>query len=96
MGLDTDRQAGRRAIVVAAVAPCLGCGSTPARAQGLDSAVEALWAAAPGDEADAAVVFATTDKSMKHKGISAFLVDKGTPGFTLGKKEDKLGICGRC
>ncbi len=55
MGLDTDRQAGRRAIVVAAVALCLGCGSTPARAQGLDSAVEALWAAAPGDEADDAV-----------------------------------------
>jgi butyryl-CoA dehydrogenase len=45
-------------------------------------------------EADAAVVFATTDKSKKHRGISAFLVDKDTPGFTLGKKEDKLGICG--
>ena len=38
-------------------------------------------------EADAAVVFATSDKSMKHKGISAFLVDKDTPGFTIGAKE---------
>lgn len=47
-----------------------------------------------GYEAEAAVVFATTDKSLKHKGISAFLVPKGTPGFTLGKKEDKLGIRG--
>jgi butyryl-CoA dehydrogenase len=38
------------------------------------------------------VVFATTDKSLKHKGISAFLVDMKTPGVVLGKKEDKLGI----
>lgn len=43
-------------------------------------------------EADAAVVFATTDKSMKHKGISCFLVPTDTPGFSLGTKEDKLGI----
>jgi len=45
-----------------------------------------------GYEADAAVVFATTDKSMKHRGISAFLVPKPSPGLSLGKKEDKLGI----
>ena len=43
-------------------------------------------------EADAAVVFATTDKSAKHKGISAFLVPKPIKGLELGKKEDKLGI----
>ncbi|ETN62356.1 hypothetical protein AND_005947 [Anopheles darlingi] len=47
-----------------------------------------------GYEAGAAVVFATTDKSLKHKGISAFIVPKDTPGFSLGKKEDKLGIRG--
>jgi butyryl-CoA dehydrogenase len=45
-----------------------------------------------GYEADAAIVFATTDKSLKHKGISAFLVPMPTPGLSLGKKEDKLGI----
>lgn len=45
-----------------------------------------------GYEADAAVVFATTSKALKHKGISAFLVPKNIPGFSLGKKEDKLGI----
>jgi len=45
-----------------------------------------------GYESDAAVVFATTDKSAKHKGISAFLVPKPTKGLELGKKEDKLGI----
>lgn len=47
-----------------------------------------------GYESKAGVVFATTDKSKKHKGISAFIVDKPTPGLTLGKKEDKLGIRG--
>lgn len=45
-------------------------------------------------EAGSAVVFATTDKNLKHKGISAFIVPKDTKGFTLGKKEDKLGIRG--
>lgn len=43
-------------------------------------------------EASQAVVFATTDKSLKHKGISAFIVPMDTEGFSLGKKEDKLGI----
>eukprot|EP01038_Epipyxis_sp_PR26KG_P007930 gene7930-10763_t len=38
------------------------------------------------------VVFATTNKSLKHKGISAFIVDMHTPGLSVGKKEDKLGI----
>ncbi len=37
-------------------------------------------------------MFATTDKSQKHKGISAFLVPMPMPGLSLGKKEDKLGI----
>ncbi|KAK3083992.1 hypothetical protein FSP39_006396 [Pinctada imbricata] len=45
-----------------------------------------------GYEAEASVVFATTDKSKKHKGISAFIVPKPTEGLSLGKKEDKLGI----
>lgn len=38
------------------------------------------------------VVFCTTDKAMKNKGISAFIVDMHTTGITIGKKEDKLGI----
>ncbi|KAF3429330.1 hypothetical protein E2986_05726 [Frieseomelitta varia] len=45
-------------------------------------------------ESDAIVLFATTDKSKKHKGISAFIVDKAAEGLSLGKKEDKLGIRG--
>ena len=43
-------------------------------------------------EAGIFIVFATLDPTAGYKGITAFLVEKGTPGFTLGKKEDKLGI----
>ena len=45
-----------------------------------------------GAEADIAIVFASTDKSLKHKGVSAFIVDMRTPGVSIGKLEDKLGI----
>ena len=38
------------------------------------------------------IVFATLDPSLGYKGITAFIVEKGTPGFSIGKKEDKLGI----
>ena len=40
------------------------------------------------------IVIAMTDKSQGTKGISAFIVEQGTPGFTIGKKEKKLGIRG--
>ena len=41
--------------------------------------------------ADTYIVIARTgSKEMKHRGISAFIVEKGTPGFTFGKKEKKL------
>lgn len=43
-------------------------------------------------EAGLFIVFATLDPALGYKGITAFLVEKGTPGFSLGKKEDKLGI----
>lgn len=43
-------------------------------------------------DAHLGVVFATTNKALKHKGISAFIVDMKSPGVVLGKKEDKLGI----
>lgn len=45
-----------------------------------------------GGVADIYIVFAKTDVDAKHKGISAFIVEKGTAGFTFGKKEKKLGI----
>jgi len=45
-----------------------------------------------GTSADYFLVIATTDKEKAHHGISTLLVEKGTPGFGHGKKEDKLGI----
>jgi butyryl-CoA dehydrogenase len=45
-----------------------------------------------GGFADIFVVFVRGDTSDKHAGISAFIVEKGTPGFSIGKKENKLGI----
>jgi alkylation response protein AidB-like acyl-CoA dehydrogenase len=45
-----------------------------------------------GRVADTAVVMAVTDKSKAKKGISAFVVERGTKGFRSGKKEDKLGV----
>lgn len=45
-----------------------------------------------GKNSDITVVTAYTDKSKKHQGISAFVVEKGTPGFYVGKEEDKMGL----
>jgi alkylation response protein AidB-like acyl-CoA dehydrogenase len=45
-----------------------------------------------GDEAGLFIVFATLDPDSGYKGITAFLVDRDTEGFSVGKKEDKLGI----
>ena len=45
-----------------------------------------------GGEAGIFIVFAYTNKDLKHKGISAFIVERDTPGFTLGKHEDLMGI----
>jgi alkylation response protein AidB-like acyl-CoA dehydrogenase len=47
-----------------------------------------------GGEADIYTIIAMTDHTRGPRGASAFLVDKGTPGFTFGKKEKKMGI--RC
>jgi butyryl-CoA dehydrogenase len=45
-----------------------------------------------GRECALALVFAQTDRARAHRGISAFVVEKGTPGFSVSKTEDKLGI----
>ncbi|MGL4772366.1 MAG: acyl-CoA dehydrogenase [Clostridium sp.] len=45
-----------------------------------------------GGVAETFIIFAMTDKSKGTKGISAFIVEKDFPGFSIGKKEDKLGI----
>jgi alkylation response protein AidB-like acyl-CoA dehydrogenase len=45
-----------------------------------------------GNEADIFLVFATINPEAGYRGITAFVVERGFPGFTVGKKEDKLGI----
>jgi alkylation response protein AidB-like acyl-CoA dehydrogenase len=45
-----------------------------------------------GNEADVFIVFATIDPEAGYRGITAFVVERGFPGFIVGKKEDKLGI----
>jgi hypothetical protein len=45
-----------------------------------------------GSHADVAVVIAVTDRTQGTHGLSAFIVEKGTPGFRAGKKENKLGL----
>jgi len=49
-----------------------------------------------GGEADIYTVFALTDKSKGARGASAFIVEKGTEGFSFGKKENKMGIRASC
>lgn len=76
---------------------------------GTDASMQQATAVLDGDEyiidgtkvfitngyyADIYVVIAMTDKSKGTRGISAFIVEKGTPGFTFGKKEKKMGIKG--
>ncbi|MBW1816934.1 MAG: acyl-CoA dehydrogenase [Deltaproteobacteria bacterium] len=45
-----------------------------------------------GKNSDLTVVTAYTDREQRHKGISAFVVEKGTPGFSVGKEEEKMGL----
>ncbi|MFH1314689.1 MAG: acyl-CoA dehydrogenase [Candidatus Eisenbacteria bacterium] len=45
-----------------------------------------------GGKADIVILFASTDKEAKAKGMSAFIVEKGIEGFKVGKKEDKMGM----
>ena len=47
-----------------------------------------------GAQAEIIVVFATVDKSLRHRGVTAFIVDKGNAGFSVGKHEDKMGFRG--
>jgi alkylation response protein AidB-like acyl-CoA dehydrogenase len=46
-----------------------------------------------GKHAGLTIVTAKTDKTKRHKGISAFIVTKDTPGFSVGKTEEKMGLC---
>ncbi len=85
----------------------LGCFALSEPGNGSDAAAAKTTAVKDGDnyvingtkawitngyEADAVIVFATTDAKAGHKGITAFVVPMHSDGLSLGKKEDKLGI----
>lgn len=45
-----------------------------------------------GNSSSVCLVIAQTDREKKHRGINCLIIEKGTPGFVVGKKEDKMGI----
>src|SRR6266545_6264221 len=47
-----------------------------------------------GEQAGVYLIFARTDKAAGKHGISAFIVERGTPGLVVGRAEDKMGLCG--
>jgi alkylation response protein AidB-like acyl-CoA dehydrogenase len=47
-----------------------------------------------GDQAEIVTVFATVDRSLRHRGITAFVMEKDTAGLSVGKEEDKMGLHG--
>jgi len=105
-GRGTDEQK-RRFLTPFASGTKLGCYSLTEPEAGSDATNQRTRAERAGDayvlngrkvfvtsgrEAQAALVFAQTDPARAHHGVSAFIVEKGTPGFTVVKTEDKLGI----
>jgi butyryl-CoA dehydrogenase/short/branched chain acyl-CoA dehydrogenase len=66
---------------------------TRAQVEGSDYVLNGrkLWIT-NGKEAGIFILFASVDPSAGYKGITAFIIEKNFPGFTVGKKEDKLGI----
>jgi butyryl-CoA dehydrogenase len=105
-GTDAQRE---QFLVPLAKGEKLGCFALSEPASGSDAAAMRTSARRDGDAwvlngsknfitngafADVTIVFAQTDPEKGHKGIVAFVVEKGTPGFTVGKLERKLGIRG--
>jgi len=104
----SDEQKGRL-LTPLAKGDALGCFALSEPATGSDAAAMRTSARRDGDSwvlngtknfitngsrADVALVFAQTDPERKHRGIAAFLVERGTAGFSVGKLEHKLGIRG--
>src|SRR3977135_3689311 len=104
MGSDQQRE---RYLTKLATGEWIGCWSLTEPEAGSDAAGTATKAVLEGDTwllngaktfttnahyADVCVAMALTDRSAAQHGISAFIVEKGTPGFRPGKKENKLGL----
>jgi butyryl-CoA dehydrogenase len=99
----------RKYLVPLATGEWLGCYGLSEPAAGSDPASMATTAEEDGDSyilngskifisnggvSQVALVWAQTDREQKHRGITCFIVDSSTPGFTVGAEEKKLGIRG--
>jgi butyryl-CoA dehydrogenase len=99
----------RKFLVPLAAGKILGCYGLSEPSAGSDPASMATTAVEDGDSyilngskifisnggvSEIALVWAQTDRELKHKGITCFIVERGTPGFTVGAEEKKLGIRG--
>jgi alkylation response protein AidB-like acyl-CoA dehydrogenase len=104
MGTEEQR---RRYVPKLASGECIGCWSLTEPEAGSDAAGTRTHAVREGDDwvidgaktfttnahyADVCVAMAVTDRAAAQHGISAFIIEKGTPGFRCGKKENKLGL----
>lgn len=105
-GTEAQKQ---RYLIPLASGKLLGCFALSEPGAGSDASAQQTLVARDGDvfvlngtknfitnalEADLALVFATVDRGLRAKGVCAFLVEKGTPGFTITKVEKKLGLKG--
>ena len=72
-------------------ARCLALRRVPLRMAAVPMTGRKLWIT-NANEADIFIVFATVNPAGGYKGITAFVIERGFPGFSIGKKEDKLGI----
>jgi butyryl-CoA dehydrogenase len=99
----------RKYLVPLATGEILGCYGLSEPSAGSDPASMATTAVEDGDSyvlngskifisnggvSEIALVWAQTDRDLKHKGITCFIVERGTPGFIVGAEEKKLGIRG--
>ena len=99
----------RKYLVPLATGEILGCFGLSEPSAGSDPASMATTAVEDGDSyilngskifisnggvSEIALVWAQTDRELKHKGITCFIVERGTPGFIVGVEEKKLGIRG--
>jgi butyryl-CoA dehydrogenase len=105
-GTEAQKQ---RYLIPLASGKLLGCFALSEPGAGSDASAQQTMVTREGDvfvlngtknfitnalEADLALVFATVDRSLRAKGVCAFLVEKGTPGFTITRVEKKLGLKG--
>jgi butyryl-CoA dehydrogenase len=93
LGLGTEQQK-QRFLPAMAAGKHIGCFALTEPQAGSDAAGQKTRAVRDGPQASVAIVFAMTDPTAGHHGISTFIVDTGNPGWQVVHNEDKMGIHG--